>query len=90
MTSAIKRDCRLSPEAEALISDGMRAGHTVHKIQRDLRNKLGEKISLKTLSQKKDSHDRQVGTKKLFKKKGADIVRKFLEKAKEGGDVSDL
>ena len=90
MTSAVKQNSPPSPAAEAIISDGVRAGHTIHKIQRKLREELKEKISLKTLAQKKEGHDKQIGTKKLFKKKGADIVRKFLDRAKEGGDVSDL
>jgi len=91
MTSAVKNIARtVSPEAEVLIADGLRAGHTPRTIQTRIRKKLEEKITLKTISQKKENHDRQVGTKKLFKQKGADIVRKFLEKAKEGGDVSDL
>lgn len=80
----------MSPAAQALIAEGVRAGHTTYKIQRKLRVELKEKISLKTLAQKKENFERQVGTKKLFKKKGADMVRNFLEKAKDGGDVSDL
>jgi len=91
MTSAAGKNADLlSPEAETLVAEGVRAGDTPHKIQRKLRKELGKKITLKTLSQKKEIHDRQIGTKKLFKKKGADIVRKFLDTAKEGGDVSDL
>ena len=90
MTSALKSRARLSPAGEALVAEGVQAGHTIHKIQRKLRVELKEKISLKTLAQKKENHQRKIGTKKLFKKKGADMVRNFLEKAKEGGDVSDL
>ena len=40
--------------------------------------------------QKKENQQRTIGTKILFKKKGADMVRKFLDTAKEGGDISDL
>jgi len=91
MTSAVKNVARIvSPEAEILIADSLRAGLSPRQIQRRLREELEEKITLKTISQKKENHDKQIGTKKHFKKKGADIVRKFLEKAKEGDDVSDL
>lgn len=91
MTSARKHaPAAVSPEAEAVIAEGLRAAHTPHKIQRRVRKDFGEKITLKAIALKKENHEREIGTKKQFKKKGADIVRRFLEKAKEGGDVSDL
>ena len=88
MTSAVNNET-VSPEAEVLIADGLRAGRTPRQIQTLIRKKLEEKVTLKTISQKRENHQSRIDTKKLFKKKGADIVRKFLEKAKEGGDISD-
>lgn len=82
--------CKLSPDAEKIISGGLRCGDSAKKIQNRIKKELDEKVAQKTINNLKTVYDRSLRTKRFFKKKGADIVREFLEKAKGGTDVSDL
>ncbi len=91
MTSARKTAAeKVPPKAEAIIAELLRSGMTPRRIQNRLRKELGEKVTLNAITRRKVRLEREIGTKKAFKKKGADIVQKFLDGVKEGGDVSDL
>ena len=91
MTSAKKPATRkISQKAEAMIAELHRSGLTERAIQYRLRKELEEKVTLRTIARRKARLEAEIGKKKLFKKKGADIVRKFLETVKEGKDVGDL
>jgi len=91
MAETVKRPAGgLSPEAEMVVRNGARSGHSVHKIQKDIRESLGEKATQKQIARRMEECLRNTDTKKRFKKKGADIVAKFLEGAREGADVRDL
>ena len=91
MTSAKKTAVEsVSQKAEAMIAELHRSGLTTRRIQNQLKKALGEKVTLKAITRRKARLETEIGTKKLFKKKGADIVRKFLDTVKEGGDVGDI
>ncbi|GMT42513.1 MAG: hypothetical protein IEMM0002_0924 [bacterium] len=81
---------RISPQAAAIIAEGITNKQTAHKIQRRIRKHLDEKVTLREILRSSDEYRQKIDTKKVFKKKGADIVRKFLKGIKKGTDVSDL
>ena len=91
MTSAKKPATgQISQKAEAMIAELHRSGLTERAIQYRLRKELEEKVTLRTIARRKARLEAEIGTKKLFKQKGADIVQKFLDTVKEGKDVGDL
>lgn len=91
MTSAKKPAAgKMSQKAEAMIAELHRSGLTERAIQYRLRKELEEKVTLRAIIRRKARLETEIGTKKLFKQRGADIVQKFLDTVKEGGDVGDL
>ena len=80
----------VSAEARSMIDAGFASRRSVFKIQTALREKLGEKVSRKQIEELKAASKNRVNKNLLFKKTGADLVSEFLEKAKDGEDVSHL
>jgi len=89
----------LSPEAVSLIMTLLKDESSAYKIQYQLRNQLKEKVSRKIIDsfkaenfeEKKDAPIKHSAkTKKVFKHTGSTIINEFLERAKEGEDVSSI
>lgn len=81
---------KISPQVRVMMDEGLSGRLTVRQIQTRIRKNMGEKITLREITMRKEEYEHGVGKKKFFKQKGADMVCKFLEGAKEGADVSDL
>lgn len=80
----------VSSEAHSMIESGLASRKSIFKIQRSLREELGERVPRKIISKLKDARKKRLDEKHLFKKTGAKLVGEFLEKAREGEDVSHL
>jgi hypothetical protein len=80
----------VSSDAHSMIDAGFASRKSVFEIQRSLSEKLGEKVTRKRIEELKDARKKKVNKKLLFKKTGAELVKEFLEKVKEGEDVSHL
>lgn len=80
----------LSPVAARMIGDGLRKIATPAEIQAEVNTVLGEAVPLNVIAARKENRDETVQTKLFFKRKGADFVRDFLDKARGGEDVSEL
>jgi len=81
---------KISQQVRIMVDEGLSTKLSVRRIQARIRKNMGEKITLREITLRKDEYEHGVGRKKFFKQKGAGMVRKFLEGAKEGTDVSDL
>lgn len=80
----------LSAPAERVIADGLRRDENDTKIQREIRRRLGESVTRDEIAYRRDVYRRTVEAKQYLKRKGADLVSEFLEKAMGGGDISEL
>lgn len=80
----------LNASAERVLAEGLRRGDADNRIQRDVRLRTGARVKLDEIKHRREKNRRLVETKQYLKRKGADLVAEFLEKARGGGDPSDL
>ncbi len=80
----------ISPKAQEMITDCLRRNMTPRQVQTKLRKSFGLRITQDEITMRRERYEKVSNTKLFFKRKGADIVQEFLEKARGGIDVSDL
>jgi len=79
-----------SREATEIITRGIEGGKSKQQIQKLIKDELGEKLTQKQIDEFMKGKKQKVSRSLLFKNSGAHIVREFLEKIKEGEDVSHI
>ncbi len=90
MTPTKKYGYHVSPDAEKIITNGHRVGSKPRVIQKEIKSKLNERVLVKVISGKLSALDLRKEKILWLKRKGATIVREFLEKAKGDADTSVL
>jgi len=80
----------LPPKAQEMLTDCLRRDMTPKQVQMRLNKSFGVRLSQDDIAVRKAHYEKITQTKLFCKRKGADIVRDFLEKARDGADVSDL
>ncbi len=90
MTRINRPSAAPSAAAMKIARQGFRDGLNYDRIQRDIKKALGENVPPKKLHEKYVEYEMKLEAKRHFKRKGADMVAAFLERAKGGEDVSEL
>ncbi len=90
MTTTKKYGYYVSPDAEKIITNGHRVGKSPKEIHRKIKSTLNETVFQKVIAERVSALDKRKEKILWLKRKGATIVREFLEKAKGDADTSAL